>query len=403
MLNSSFNLQLAGTLGKDVEIRAAITDENIPLQPEGNTQQLREFDKIFIQLKQRNNELTAGDYELRRPDSYFMNYFKKLQGATLSNQTELFKNGKLSTTGSIAISRGQFARNNIRQQEGNQGPYKLTGNEGERFIIILAGTEKVFFDGVLLKRGIEEDYIIDYNRGEVTFTNKRLITKDSRIIVEFEYSDQNFNRTLYAVNSAYESKKLALNFNLFSEQDGKNTTGNQSLSNDQKRLLSQAGDDFESSFATSIDTLDEFSSLRIGYQLIDSLTACGFIDSILVYSIDPETARHTARFTFVGQGNGDYILDPEVIANERVYRWVAPDTLTCLPRGDYAAVVQLIAPKQQQLMTFGGSYQFDENTSFQAEVALSRKDQNRFSNFDSEDDNGLAFYTTFDRLFQNLH
>ena len=400
VLNSSFNLQLAGTLGKDVEIRAAITDENIPLQPEGNTQQLREFDKIFIQLKQRNNELTAGDYELRRPESYFMNYFKKLQGATISNKTELLKNGTLSTTGSIAISRGQFARNNILQQEGNQGPYKLFGNEGERFIIVLAGTEKVFFDGVLLNRGIEQDYIIDYNRGEITFTNKRLITKDSRIIVEFEYSDQNFNRTLYAVNSAYESKKLSLNFNLFSEQDGKNSTGNQSLSNEQKRLLSAAGDDFQSSFASSIDTLDEFGTLRIGYQLLDTITPCGFIDSILVFGIDPETANHTARFTFVGQGNGDYILDPEVIANERVYRWVAPDSVTCLPRGDYAAVVQLIAPKQQQLMTLGGTYQFDENTMLQTEIAFSRKDDNRFSALDSEDDRGLAFYTTFDRLFK---
>ena len=400
VLNSSFNLQLAGTLGNDVEIRAAITDENIPLQPEGNTQQLREFDKIFIQLKQGSNELTAGDYELRRPGSYFMNYFKKLQGATLSNQTEVLKNGKLSTTGSIAISRGQFARNNIAQQEGNQGPYKLSGNEGERFIIVLAGTEKVFFDGVLLNRGIEEDYIIDYNRGEITFTNKRLITKDSRIIVEFEYSDQNFNRTLYAVNSSYESKRLALNFNLFSEQDGKNTSGNQSLSDDQKRLLSLAGDDFQSSFASSIDTLDEFSSLRIAYQLIDTLTTCGRSDSVLVYSVDPEIARNTARFTFVGQGNGDYVLDSEVIANERVYRWVAPDSVSCLPRGDYAAVFQLIAPKQQQMMTFGGSYQLDENTSFQAEIALSRKDQNRFSDLDTEDDNGLAFYTTFDRLFR---
>ncbi len=400
VLNSSFNLQMAGTLGDGVEIRAAITDENIPLQPEGNTQQLREFDKIFIQLKKDNNELTAGDYELRRPDSYFMNYFKKLQGATFSNQSKLFKNGQLQSSGSIAISRGQFARNNIIQQEGNQGPYKLQGNEGERFIIILAGTEKVFFDGALLKRGIEEDYIIDYNRGEVTFTNKILITKDSRIIIEFEYSDQNFNRTLYAANTSYQSEKLQLNFNLFSEQDGKNSSGNQALTDDQKRILKAAGDNFQSSLSPSIDTLEEFNSFRIAYFLDDTLTSCGPIDSILIYSVNPEIAKHTARFTFVGQGNGNYILDPDIIANERVYRWVAPDSTTCLPRGDYEPVIQLIAPKQQRLITLGSQYQFDENTLFTSEIAFSKKDQNRFSELDSEDDQGIAFYTTFERTFK---
>ena len=74
VLNSQFNLQMAGTLG-DLEILAAITDNNIPLQPEGNTQQLREFDKIFIQVAKDGNKLIAGDYELARPNSYFMNYF----------------------------------------------------------------------------------------------------------------------------------------------------------------------------------------------------------------------------------------------------------------------------------------------------------------------------------------
>lgn len=402
VLNSSFNLQLAGNLGEGVEILAAITDENIPLQPEGNTQQLREFDRIFIQLKKGRNKLVAGDYELQRPNSYFMNYFKKLQGATYSNQTQLSKKGYLNSQASIAISRGKFARNTIIQQEGNQGPYKLRGEEGERFIIILAGTEKVWLDGELLVRGLEQDYVIDYNRGEVRFTNKRLITKDSRIIIEFEYSDQNYLRSMYAINTTYEQEKFRLYFNLFNQQDSKNSTGVNELSELEKTALRNAGDQLENAIVPTIDTIEEFSNFRVSYKLIDTLISCPGVDTtiqILQFSTNPDSATYTARFTFVGLGNGDYILDTEAIANERVYRWIAPDPLSCNSRGDYAPIGQLLAPQQQRLITIGSEYRFSSSSGIQTEVAISQNDQNRFSKLDSEDDQGLAAFTTFNKAF----
>ena len=118
-----------------------------------------------------------------------------MQGASYSNISEVFKKkGTLSSTASIAISRGKTARQTIAVQEGNQGPYRLEGAEGERFIIILAGTEQVWFDGKLMTRGLEEDYVIDYNAGDITFTPRRLITEYSRIIIEFEYFFTYFNK-----------------------------------------------------------------------------------------------------------------------------------------------------------------------------------------------------------------
>lgn len=399
VLNSSFNLQLAGELGEGVEVLAAITDENIPLQPEGNTRQLREFDRIFIQLKKGESKLIAGDYELPRPNSYFMNYFKKLQGATFSNSLDVGE-GRLSSTASLAISRGQFNRQLIVALEGNQGPYRLRGAQGERFIIVLSGTEKVFFDGQLLQRGLEEDYVIDYNRGEVTFTNKRLVTKDSRIAIEFEYSDQSYVRSLYAAGTSYEKGKLRLDFNFLNQQDSKNATGELGLTDEQKRILSLAGDQFSAAVVPSLDTLPEFTPFRAAYQLLDTLLEC-FPDTALQFlrfSTDPELARYTARFSFVGPGAGQYVLDEAQAANERVYRWVGfgPD---CQPLGDFEPVVQLIPPRQQQMITLGGRYAFSPRSGVTAEVALSRLDLNRFSQLDKEDDLGLAAFTDFSRIF----
>ncbi|MDF1867334.1 MAG: hypothetical protein P1U70_21040 [Saprospiraceae bacterium] len=409
VLNSNFNLQMSGSLGDGMEVLAAITDNNIPLQPEGNTQQLSEFDKIFIQITKNENKLIAGDYELSRPPGYFMNYFKKLQGGTFSRQWDVGKGksgarsralpkGILNSQASIAVARGKFARNNIIALEGNQGPYRLEGAENERFIIILAGTEKVWIDGVVMKRGIEADYIIDYNAGHVTFMQKQLITKDSRIIVEFEYADQNYLRSMYAVNLDYQQgDKFRMHFNVFSQQDGKQPV-EEEFSSAEFSALENAGDNPLNSVVSSIAAIDEFSAFRVLYEVRDSM---GF-DSVLVFSTDEEAQLFSAFFSFVGAGNGDYVIDPTIAANGRVYRWVAPQIIgdSIVHFGEYAPIRQLVSPKQQQLFTLGAEYQLSKKSKITAEVGLSNNDLNRLSRLDEDDNLGLALFTEIENDFE---
>jgi len=396
VLNSALNLQMSGRLTDDIEILAAITDNSIPLQPEGNTAQLQEFDKVFVQLKRKNSTLIAGDYELRRPKRYFINYFKKLQGATFSNTTNIEEEKQLNTRASVAIARGKFARNILPAQEGNQGPYRLSGNENERFIIVLAGTEKVFLNGEQLKRGMEADYVIDYNAASIRFTYKRLINKDSRIVVEFEYTDQSYLRSLSTVDLDYSGKKADFFFTFYAEQDSKNSTADGSLSDAEKLLLTQAGDTPMGAVSSGVFPEEEFNVLRVNYTLRDTMI-CGKQDSILTYSVDESQTVFTARFTQVGQGMGNYVLDTEQGANGRVYRWVPP--IDCQPQGDFEPILLLIAPRQQQLISGGANIKIIKNGSLKIEGIMSRFDLNRFSEIDDEDNMGLAGFTQFNHLF----
>ena len=281
-----------------------------------------------------------------------------------------------------AFSRGKFARNVIQGVEGNQGPYRLTGNDNEPFIIVLAGTEKVFIDGKEMQRGQEFDYTIDYNTAEVTFTANQLVTKDKRIIIEFQYSDLNYARSLLAYNAEFKGEKYKSWINIYSEQDAKNQTIQQNLTAEKRGILAGVGDSIQLAYSNSIDSVGYFDN-RVLYKLVDTL---GF-DSILVFTGNPDSAIYQAGFQFVGANNGDYVFE-QFTANGRVYKWVAP--VAGVSQGDYEAVQLLVAPQKKQMYSFGTEYQFTKNIKSSVELALSNQDVNTFSNLDAGDNKGFA-------------
>lgn len=379
-VTSDLNLQLSGKIAENVEILASITDKNIPIQPEGNTQQLQDFDKIFIQVFNNDFKLIAGDYEMINTSAHFLKYNKKNLGLSFELSKKDKNQNVYGISSAAALSKGKFARNEIQGQESLQGPYRLRGNQNESFIIVLSGTERVYIDGILLERGSNKDYIINYNAAEITFTPKILITKDKRIAVEFQYSDKNYFRSLVQAGSTFQGKKTSAFVNVYSEQDAKNQSLQQSLSDEDKAILASVGNQTDDAINKAIDSTG-YDENRVMYALIDSL---GY-DTVFITSTDPTIAHYQLSFSQLNQGNGDY-LQGNFTANGRTFYWIAPDTINgfIVHKGNYAPVRKLIAPSSHQMISAGGVFKPDELTNFRGELSYTHLDPNTFSSIDND-------------------
>lgn len=386
-VNSNLNLRLNGRIQDKIDIIAAISDENNPIQPEGNTQQIQDFDRVYIQLKQDSSSLIAGDFPMITPDSsYFMKYNKKSRGLKVE-QSFTNKYGSWKVAGEGAVSRGRFSRNTVTGIEGNQGPYRLSGANGETFIIIISGTEQVYLDGQLLTRGEQNDYVINYNTGELTFTPKRLITQYSRIVIEFQYSDRNYGRSVVRFGGSYTQGKWNIRGNFFNEQDNKNQPFQQNLDDSingtpTRQFLSDAGD-AQFVYAPKFTEITEIDPNQITYVQRDSFGNSTFVQ----YQPGDTGKQYRVSFSYVGLGNGNYVQKLST-ANGKVFEWVDP--LGGLPTGDYAPVQILIPPKKLEMINLGFDYKLSKNTQVSLEFVRSNNDINTFSSIDKDNDIGYG-------------
>ena len=381
VVNSELDLQITGKLSEKVSIRASIQDANIPTQEAGYSQSLDEFDQIFIELYSDNWNIRAGDVELQNQKSFFGNFTKKVQGISLRGTLNQGNGAKTTAFASGALVRGVFSRSEFLGQEGNQGPYKLVGPNGELFILIVSGSERVYINGLLLARGENNDYVIDYNAGEIKFNPTYPITANMRITVEYQFTDRNYTRFIGNGGGNYTSDKLDIGVYIYSESDAKNQPLQQNLSEEQVAILKAAGDDITLMTAPSA-VPDTFSENKILYkkEILNGI-------DIFVFSNNPEDELFNVRFTLLGSGMGNYIISDDNAIN-RIFVFVSP--VNGVLQGDYEPIIQLKAPVKIQVGGVNGSYHPSEKTNISFELAGSNNDLNLFSDIDNGDNDGFA-------------
>lgn len=376
-VDQTLRLSIEGQLTPEIAVRAALSDDNLPVVPEGTTEELRDIDRVLVELEAARWRSTLGDFEAVRDGSDFGDYRRKLQGLSLSARP-----GPARAELLAGSPRGAYRTVQIRGEEANQGPYRLGAGETVRDLFLVAGSERVTLDGERLTRGADRDYVIDYVRGTVSFTYRRLITAESTIVVEFEEGEGAYARTV-AGGGAGADFTLPLGgglpgaflARLTRERDDPQRLRSGELDADDQAVLAAAGDDAALAVADGVALAPDGGG---SYRRED-------VAGQAVYVYDPAEGPYDLTFYYLGPGGGDYGVDSLTVAGTRVFGWRGSGN------GSYRLGRPLPLPQSQSVATLAARLGPADRPRLRLEWDASRTDRNVLSGRDDGDNAGVGW------------
>ena len=374
-LDQTLQATVEGQLTPTIRVKALLSDNNLPIQPEGNTEELEYLDKVFVEIEGSHARATLGDFAFSNSVSTFSPFTRQLKG--ISTHVHAKESG-VRLVG--ATSKGTFETVKFRGVTGLQGPYELLSAGRNTGVVIIAGTEQVYLDGQLLRRGQNREYTIDYDRGTITFTPVRLITKDSEIAVDFEASQEQYERT--ALFSGVETARLPFGTRLDvvvgREKDDRDSPLNDAFSEEELEALRMAGDDPAQALTSGVAQTDPG---RGRYLLIPADTVAGTLER---FEFSDSIGDYNVTFVEVGVGRGDYLLGGIGTGGRPYYKFVGPD------QGNYTVGKAPPLPQSLGLLTARLRREPGSRVSFDLEWNVSDFDRNLFSGLDDGDNVGAA-------------
>lgn len=367
-LDQALNLSASGRLSPGLEINAHLSDQNLPLTETGTTTELSQLDRMFIQARAERWSATLGDLAVSSPALSLLRFERLVEGARADARTD-----GAAATAAYAVAKGRHRTVRIDGQEGRQGPYRLTADDGTAAVRLLANSQKVWLDGELLQPGAAGDYTIDYDRAELTFTPRRPIGRDSRIVAQYQYLSDGYRRGLtYADGELRLGHRAGIRAVFFQESDDDSRAAGEALSDSQRAALARAGAD------TLLLWVDGGTPVPAGTG--------SYVRSGSVYLRDTTgIGDYSVTFTPVGAGRGDYQYDPTVGG----FRYVGAGL------GEYVARRRLVSPQSSRVAGLRGEVGW-AGGSASAEGSLSRFDRNTLSALDDGSNGGQAGSARFD-------
>lgn len=368
-LNQSLRLNISGKLTDDITLNAIISDQNVPISPEGNTRDLEELDRVLIELRGTHFRADMGDTDLRREGGRWLSWSRRLSGANVAVSAK-----GVSAFASGAVSEGRRMSTTLTPVEGNQGPYRMIASNGNSDISIVPGTEKLWINGVALTRGESDDYTIDYTTGEVTFTARRIIGSDMRIVADYEYTSESYRRTFSSggADGSFFGGKLKIGAVAAREAD-----------DDSRPVLTELDDITRSILAQSGDSLAVVSGIRSAEG--DTTGTYDLVDGYLVYN-PLGKGKYNVTFSWVGQDLGSYQY-----SGGGIYVFVPPEERVTGSGASYDPVGTIPAPVSHSIAGVELSAEPLPWMKIETEAAASSYDANTLSRLNDSDNGGGAY------------
>ena len=364
-LRQSLDLSVSGTLAPGVELTGALSDRNTPLTAAGSTRDLQSLDRLLIELKAPQGGAALGDVGLRLDRGEFGRLERRLEGARAE-----WNGGLIEGVAAAASAEGEFQSIQLYGTDGRQGPYYLTGPGGASGVAVVAGSEVVTLDGERMTRGESADYSMDYERGTITFTNRRPISSASRITLDYQAAVSRFRRNFAATAANTVRGAWQSHFAFVTEGDDRGRPLATALDESDRLSLQAAGDSSSHALGAGV------AAGRGDYVLVT--------DSLGVHYAyaGTDSGGYQVVFARVGAGQGEY-TDSTTVEGRLAYRYVGAGN------GSYRIGRLLPLPDSRQMWDLGTGLHLGA-LALDVEGALTRHDRNTFSSLDDTDDVGGA-------------
>ncbi|HHZ15581.1 MAG TPA: hypothetical protein GX398_05690 [Candidatus Cloacimonetes bacterium] len=358
----SLYVKLSGEIMEGVSILAQLSDSESKLTPEGDSKELSSLDQVFIKLKAPRWALAMGDLDIKHEGTRYMDYYTRFEGIDL----QLGRKNWGQVT--YLAGGGESGRCEIHIIDGKQGPYYLNPGGEPGSLLVVAGSETVYINGVRQERG--SDYYIDYAEGSLMFN--RMVYSTDKVSVWFKYTGEYYPRHTFMYNLQAEVLPgFSLLHRYFTSFDSKDNPLVFDFTPEDLQALQNAGD--SDAWSDGASLVEPGQGL---YRLVVDETGFSYYE----YALGDSLADYMVIFSYVGPGNGDY----EQFSPGK-YRFVG------IGLGEWIPQKKLVAPKKTGNLALRAQYQqaqFDVGV----EGVFSGHDQNTLSRLDNDDNLGGILY-----------